>query len=90
MDEAQVTAMTLAQARERLGYSVERLDEVRADLLEIVEGLPAEASCPPSEELSGVYELDAVIRCALHDHLAPLLGSLRSLLPSQEEGETEA
>jgi len=79
MDEAQCTVSALAQARERLGHSVERLAEIRADLLEIVEGLPAEASSPPSDELSGIYELDALIRCGLHDHLDPLIQNLRAL-----------
>lgn len=81
MDEAQKAALT--QAQERLGHSVERLDEVHADLVEIIESLPL----PPSsisdtaEPLAGLYELDAVTRCALHDHFGPLIRSLRSLLP---------
>lgn len=68
-----------AQARERLGHSIERLDEVRTDLIEVLAGLPADASSPTSEELAGVFELDALIRCALHDHLDPLLQDLRAL-----------
>lgn len=76
----------LAQARERLGHSVERLDEVRADLVEIVGSLllpPSDADI--AEPLAGLCELDAVMRCALHDHLDPLIRSLGSLLPGEAD-----
>ena len=68
----------------------ERLDEARADLEATAAGL----RLPEREEdvdgpLAGICELDAVIRCAVHDHLKPLIASLRSLLHDDEERKDE-
>ena len=81
MDEAETTTDALAAAREQIRHIIERLDEVRADLEATAAGL----RLPEREEdvdgpLAGLFELDAVIRCAVHDLLRPLIGSLRSLL----------
>lgn len=76
----------VANAREAVRDAVRRLEPIRADLLKLVEGLPL----PPSSQnqkdldtLSGLTELDAVIRCVLHDHLEPLLVSLRETYESR-------
>ncbi|HYU31857.1 MAG TPA: hypothetical protein VEW48_06815 [Thermoanaerobaculia bacterium] len=80
MAELEPMAAALAQAREQLRHTIERLDEARADLEATAAGL----RLPEHEEdiegpLAGLVELDAVIRCAVHD-LKPLIASLRSLL----------
>jgi hypothetical protein len=81
MAELETRTVALAQAREQLRHTIERLDEARADLEATAAGL----RLPEPEEdiegpLAGLFELDAVIRCAVHDHLKPLIASLRSLL----------
>jgi hypothetical protein len=81
MDETKITAAALAAAREQVRHTLDRLDEIRADLEATAAGL----RLPEREEeidspLAGLFELDAVIRCGLHDHLKPLIASLRSLL----------
>jgi hypothetical protein len=80
------TNAILAAPREQVGHAIDHLDEVRADLEAIAAGL----RLPDREEevdapLSGLYELDAAIRCGVHDHLKPLLSSLRGLLRSEAE-----
>jgi hypothetical protein len=79
--KTKITAAALAAAREQVRHTLERLDEIRADLEATAAGL----RLPEREEeidspLAGLFELDAVIRCGLHDHLKPLIASLRSLL----------
>lgn len=74
----------LAAAREEVRHTIDRLDKARADL----ESTVASLRLPDREEeidgpLAGLHELDAVIRCGVHDHLKPLISSLRSLLPSE-------
>ncbi len=76
-----MSAEALAAAREQVRHTIERLDQARADLEATAAGL----RLPEREEdvdgpLAGLFELDAVIRCAVHDHLKPLIASLRSLL----------
>lgn len=80
------TRVTLAVAREQIRQTLERLDEARAGL----EATAAELRLPEREEevdvpLAGLYELDAIIRCGVHDYLKPLLSSLRDLLRSEAE-----
>lgn len=73
----------LAAAREQLRHTIERLDEIRADLEATAAGLrlpEREEDLDANASLSGLYEMDAVIRCGLHDRLKPLLSSLRGLL----------
>lgn len=75
------TSKDLAAAREQVRHTIERLDEIRADLEATAAGL----RLPEREEemdtpLAGLFEMDAVLRCGLHDHLKPLISSLRSLL----------
>ncbi|HKH45882.1 MAG TPA: hypothetical protein VKM72_14565 [Thermoanaerobaculia bacterium] len=86
MDEAKTPTDTLAAARELVRSTIERLDEARADL----EATAASLRLPEREDdidapLAGLFELDAVIRCAVHDHLKPLIASLRSLLRTGTE-----
>lgn len=76
----------LAAPREQVGHAIDHLDEVRADLEAIAAGLrlpedEEEIEGPPA----GVLELDAVIRCAVHDYLKPLIASLRSLIRTGTE-----
>lgn len=76
----------LTAAREQVRHTIDHLDEARADLEAVAAGL----RLPDREEeadasLAGLYELDAVIRCGVHDHLKPLLSSLRGLLRSEAE-----
>lgn len=80
------TRVTLAVAREQIRQTLEHLDEARAGLEATAAGL----RLPEREEefdgpLAGLHELDAVIRCGVHDHLKPLLSSLRGLLRSEAE-----
>lgn len=75
------TSKELTAAREQVRHTIERLDEIRADLEATAAGL----RLPEREEeidvpLAGLFEMDAVLRCGLHDHLKPLISSLRSLL----------
>jgi len=75
------TTQALAVAREQLRHTIERLDEIRADLEATAAGL----RLPDGGEdldgpLAGLSELDAVIRCGVHDHLKPLIAGLRDLL----------
>ena len=84
MDETK--SGVLAQAREQVRHTIERLDEARAGL----EATAAGFRLPEREEdistpLAGLFEVDAVIRCGLHDHLRPLISSLRSLLGNGPE-----
>lgn len=72
----------LTEAREQIRHVIDRLDEIRTDLEATAAGL----RLPEHEEdidgpLAGLYELDAMIRCGLHDHLKPLIASLRGLDP---------
>jgi hypothetical protein len=82
------TAETLAAAREQLHHTIERFDEARADLEATVAGLRLPENAEDLDgPLAGLFELDAVIRCAVHDHLKPLIASLRSLIrTAPEEG----
>ena len=85
MDENQTTD-TLAAAREQVRHTIEQLDEIRADL----EATAADLRLPERGEdvdapLAGLFELDAVIRCGVHDHLKPLIASLRGLLGTGTE-----
>jgi uncharacterized NAD(P)/FAD-binding protein YdhS len=76
----------LAAAREQVRLAIERLDEIRADLEATAAGLRLPEQGEDIEEaLAGLCEVDAVIRCGLHDHLKPLITSLRSLLPTEEQ-----
>lgn len=84
MNEKEATAAALTAAREQVRHTIERLDEVRADLEATAAGfrLP-ERGEDIDAPLAGLFELDAVIRCGLHDHLRPLIASLRSLLAAE-------
>lgn len=80
MDENQ-TIETLTSVREQVRPTIESLDEIRIHLEATVAGL----RLPENGEdidgpLAGLYEVDAVIRCGLHDHLKPLIASLRKLV----------
>ncbi|HYU34973.1 MAG TPA: hypothetical protein VEW48_22715 [Thermoanaerobaculia bacterium] len=80
----------LAAAREQLRHTIERLDEARADLEATAAGLRLpEREGDIDGPLAGICELDAVIRCDVHDRLKPLLASLRSLLHDNEEPKDE-
>ena len=71
----------LAAAREKVRHTIERLDEIRADLEATAAGLRLpEQGDDIDGPLAGLHELDAVIRCGLHDHLKPLIASLRGLI----------
>jgi len=79
--ELEPTTAALAQAREQLRHTIERLSEARADLEATAAGLRLpEHEGDIEGPLAGLFELDAVIHCAVHDHLKPLIASLRSLL----------
>jgi hypothetical protein len=72
----------LRQAKQRVREAARRLEEVRSDLLDTVGGLPLPASALDKSELrklSEVSELDALVRCAIHDHLEPLISALRGI-----------
>ncbi len=85
MDE-NPTTQALTAAREQVRLAIERLDEIRVDLEATAAGLRLpERGEDVTDPLAGLYELDAVVRCGLHDHLRPLLASLRSLLPAEPE-----
>ena len=80
MDRNQTTD-TLTEAREQIRQVLERLDEARAGL----EATVADLRLPEDGEdldgpLAGLCELDAVVRCGIHDRLKPLIASLRGLL----------
>jgi len=78
----------LTAAREQVRLAIDRLDEIRADLESTVAGLRLpERGEDVTDPLAGLCELDAVIRCGVHDHLRPLIADLRSLLPAQAEEE---
>ena len=78
-----------ALAREQIRHTIERLDEIRSDLEATAVGLRLpEHGEDIDGPLAGLFELDAVIRCGLHDHLKPLISSLRSLLPSDAQEES--
>ena len=86
MDETEATTAALAAAREQVRHTIERLDEIRADLEATAAGLRLpERGEDIDGPLAGLSELDAVIRCSLHDHLRPLIASLRGLLPGDAE-----
>ena len=86
MDETKTVATALAAAREQVRHTLDRLDEIRADLEATAAGLRLpEHGEDIDGPLAGVCELDAVIRCGLHDHLKPLIGSLRRLLDRAAE-----
>lgn len=73
---------SVATARAAVRGAVRRLEPIRADLLKLVEDLPLPPSSQSHEDLttlSDLTELDAVVRCALLDHLDPLLASLRTV-----------
>lgn len=67
--------------RERVRHAVARLEEIRLDLWEIVETitLPPVRVREDGFDLAGLSELDAVVRCALHDHMKPMIESLRGV-----------
>jgi hypothetical protein len=78
----------LQAAREQVSHAIDHLDGVRADL----EATVAALRLPEDEEeidlpLAGEDELAAVIRCSVHDHLKPLIASLRSLIRLEPEEE---
>jgi len=82
--------VSLVGARERVRLATVRLEEVKSGLQEIVEAFDLTAGCGGEEDLSafqlaGACELDALIRCGLHDHLKPLIETLRSLVRSRPE-----
>lgn len=88
MEKTENKTAALAAAREQVRHTIERLDEIRIDL----EGTAAGLRLPEEGEdidgpLAGLYELDAVLRCVLHDHLKPLISSLRGLLPAEKKEE---
>ena len=86
MKETDATTAALAAAREQMRHTIERLDEIRADLEATAAGLRLpERGEDIDGPLAGLFEVDAVIRCGLHDHLRPLIASLRSLLPTEPE-----
>jgi hypothetical protein len=86
MDETEATTVALAAAREQVRHTIERLDEVRANLEATAAGLRLpEREEEIDEPLAGLFEVDAVLRCGLHDHVKPLIASLRSLLPGEAE-----
>jgi len=85
-------ADALVGAREQVRLATVRLEEVQSGLQEIVEAFDLPAGPGGEEEdlstfqLAGACELDALIRCGLHDHLNPLLKTLRTLVrPGPEE-----
>lgn len=86
MDENQTNG-GLTAAREQVRHALQRLEEVQLDLWETVEGI----TLPPVQvredgfDLAGLSEVDAVIRCAVHDHLEPLIRALRSLTRNPPE-----
>jgi hypothetical protein len=70
-----------------LCQALERLDEARAGMEATAAGLRLpEHGEDVDAPLAGLSELDAVIRCVLHDHLKPSIASLRSLLGTLQEG----
>lgn len=80
------TTQALQAAREQVGHAIDHLDGVRAGL----EATAAALRLPEDEEeidlpLTGEDELEAVIRCGVHDHLRPLIASLRSLIRFESE-----
>lgn len=84
MSETEATAAALAAAREQVRHTIERLDEIRSDLEATAAGLRLpEHGDDIDVPLAGLFEVDAVIRCAVHDHLKPLIASLRSVLPGE-------
>lgn len=84
-------AVSLVGARERVRLATVRLEEVQSGLQEIVAAFDLPAGPGGEEEdlsafqLAGACELDALIRCGLHDHLNPLLETLRTLVRSRPE-----
>ena len=81
------TPGSVATARDAVREAVRRLETIRADLQKLVEDLPLPLSSQNQDDLttlSGLTELDAVLRCALHDHLDPLLISLRNVTRGAE------
>ena len=86
MDKTKISTAALVAAREQVRHTIERLDEVRADLEATAAGLRLpEHGEDIDGPLAGLFEVDAVIRCGLHDLLKPLIASLRSLLPDDAE-----
>lgn len=84
MDIDATTTSALAANREEVRHALDRLDEVRADLEATAAGLRLpENGEDVDAPLAGLFELDAVIRCGLHDHLKPLVESLRNLLRTE-------
>ena len=58
------------------------LEQIRTSFLQQAERIPLPASARDRtelKELSEASELDAALRCAVHDHLDPLLKSLRTV-----------
>lgn len=83
---ANETRNTLRPAKRKVRETVRRLEEARLDLLDAIGGLPLPASAHDQTELrtlSEVSELDALVRCAIHDHLDPLIGALRRVAQAQ-------
>jgi hypothetical protein len=86
MNETGATEAALAVAREQVRHAIERLDEIRADLEATAAGLRLpERGEDIDTPLAGLHELDAVLRCGVHDHLKPLIASLRSLTRFEPE-----
>jgi len=81
----------LVGAREQVRLATVRLEEVRSGLQEIVDAFDLPAGPGGGEEdlsafeLAGVFELDALVRCGLHDHLKPLIETLRTLIRTGPE-----
>lgn len=91
MKKTDATEASLEAAREKVRHTAARLDEIRADL----EAAAAELRLPEQGEdldgpLAGLCEVDAVIRCGVHDHLRPLIRSLQGLAAGEAEAGEEA
>jgi hypothetical protein len=81
----------LLGAREKVRVATVRLEEVKSGLQEIVDAFDVPLVPGGEEEdlsafqLAGACEMDALIRCGIHDHLNPLLETLRSLVRAEPE-----
>jgi hypothetical protein len=84
-------ADALLGAREKVRLVTVRLEEVRSGLQEIVAAFEVPLVPGGAEEdlsafqLAGACEMDALIRCGIHDHLNPLLETLRALVRAEPE-----
>lgn len=73
------------EARKQIGTLAGELEEIRTRLLALRGSLPpppSEAAAQDlSEELDPASELHAILGCAIHDCLDPLVRDLRRLVP---------